>query len=155
MSQSDNTIISQAGKITVREGKKGIEFYAFNHEHKKSLHVGTLSGQVYEKTAPILRQPEPSFCLPMSELAAIEQQGGQFIRFIARGTVGTYAISLQDFKLYGERYFARGYGYQTRVPLTRFAYSPKVVKRNAILDNPPLETAGPIAPREKQMGLWR
>jgi hypothetical protein len=149
MSYSNSTTITQAGKITVIEGKKGIEFYAFNHEHQKRLHVGTLSGAVYEKTAPILRQPEPSFCLPGSELAAIEEAGGRFIRFIARGTVGTYAISLADFKLHGERYFARGYGYQTRVPLTRFEYSPRVVKRN-----PVLETTAPLIRRESQMSLF-
>ncbi len=125
MSQMNNTTISKAGQITIREGKKGIEFWAFNHEHKKSLCVGTLSGSVYEKTAPILQKPEPSFCLPQSELTMIEQAGGQFIRFIARGHVGTYAISLQDFKLHGEQYFNAGYGKQIRVSLTKFSYSPK------------------------------
>jgi len=155
MPQHDDSTFTQAGKITVREGKKGIEFYAFNHQRRKQLHIGTLAGSVYEKTAPILEKPERSFCLPQSELAAIEREGGQFIRFIARGAVGTYAISLEDFKLYGERYFNPGYGPQIRVPLTRFpSHTPKVQKRNSITDNPPLEVPRDIIkPREKQLTL--
>jgi len=153
MSLSQDTTFLRAGKIQIREGKKGREFFAFNHEHKKSLHIGTLSGATYEKTAPILNKPEPSFCLPQSELTAIEQAGGQFIRFIARGSVGTYAISLDDFKRHGEKYFNAGYGYQIRVPLTKFAYSPRVTKRNAMLDNPVIATTEPIGPKVKQLGL--
>ena len=155
MPRSNSNTNTQAGKITVREGRKGIEFYAFNHQRRKQLHIGTLAGSVYEKTAPILEKPEPSFCLPQSELAAIEQEGGQFIRFIARGAVGTFAISLEDFKLHGERYFNPGYGPQIRVPLTRFpSHTPKVQKRNRITDNPPAQVTAPIIkPREKQLSL--
>jgi hypothetical protein len=148
MSQSNSTTITQAGKITVTEGMKGLQLYAFNHERKKQLHIGTLAGVVYEKTAPILNKPEPSFCLPQSELAAIEEAGGQFIRFIARGTVGTYAISVQDFRLHGEKYFNAGYGPQIRVPLAKFAFTSKVSKRNPIIDNPVIETVQPIGPKQ-------
>jgi hypothetical protein len=152
---SEYNTINQAGKIILKQGKKGIEFWAFNHERKKDLCIGTLSGQVYEKTVPILRQPEPSFCLPLSELAAIEQEGGQFLRFIARGEVsGTYVISLDDFKLHGERYFARGYGYQTRVPLTKFQHSLRVSKRNPIIDNPVISASRDIV-RDRQMNLFQ
>jgi hypothetical protein len=133
-----DTTFLKAGQIQVREGKRGLEFFAFNHQHKKPLCIGTLSGLTYEKTAPMLHKPEPSFCLPTSELAAIEQAGGQFIRFIARGSVGTYAISLEDFKRHAEKYFNASYGYQLRVPVVKFSYSPKVAKRNPIVDNPPV-----------------
>lgn len=152
MSQwNDNT---KAGEITTREGKRGIEFLAFNHEHKKLLCIGTLSGMTYEKTAPILQKPEPSFCLPTSELAAIEREGGQFIRFIGRGRPGTFSISLEDFKLHGEKYFNASYGYQVRVPLSKFAYSAKVAKRNAVTDNPALPVVAPLIKRERQMSLF-
>jgi hypothetical protein len=150
----DNTF-SKAGKIEIREGKKGLEFYAFNHEHKKPLHIGTLSGIVYEKTVPILQKPEPSFCLPTSELAAVEQAGGQFIRFIGRGRPGTFSISLEDFKSHGQSYFNAGYGKQVRVALTKFAYSSKVGKRNLIIDCPPVSRNDPFEPvTNKQYSLF-
>src|SRR5215217_8873732 len=113
----------QAGKIQVKEGKKGIEIYAYNHEHGRPLHVGTLIGRTYEKTAPILQKPEPSFCLPQSELGAVIEQGGEFIRFIGRGRPGTYAISVTDFQRHGEPYFNQSYGPQIRVALTQFSYT--------------------------------
>lgn len=149
----DTTTFTKTGEIRLEESKGKVKFFAFNHEHKKSLHVGSLIGVTYEKTAPMLRKPEPSFCLPSSELAAIEQAGGQFIRFIARGSVGTYAISLEDFKRHGERYFNAGYGYQVRVPVVKFAYSAKVAKRNPIVDNPVIETVRDIV-QDRQMSLF-
>jgi hypothetical protein len=139
-----DTTFLRAGEIQVREGKRGLEFFAFNHEHKKPLCIGTLSGLTYEKTAPMLQKPEPSFCLPTSELAAIEKADGQFIRFIARGSVGTYAISVDDFKRHSETYFNAAYGYQLRVPVVKFSFSPKVSKRNKIVDCPPVETVQPL-----------
>jgi hypothetical protein len=152
---SEDTTFHKAGQIQVREGKKGIEFYAFNFQHKKSLHIGTLIGATYEKTAPILQKPEPSFCSPQAELAAIEQAGGQFIRFIGRGRPGTFAISLEDFKLHGEPYLNPGYGPQIRVSLRHFAYSVKVGRRNAIIDNPPVMRNDPLEPVTiKQMSLF-
>jgi hypothetical protein len=147
--------ITKAGQITTEQSGGKVKFFAFNHERGKPLHIGSLVGVVYEKTAPILNKPVPSFCLPQSELAAIEQAGGQFIRFIARGAVGTYAISLDDFKLHGESYFNAGYGLQVRVPLAKFSSVPKTAKRNSITDNPAISQARPvIKPREKQMGLF-
>src|SRR5689334_9656727 len=50
MSKNKDTAIHknmQGGKIAVREGKKGIEFYAFNFQHGKPLHIGTLIGRTY------------------------------------------------------------------------------------------------------------
>lgn len=147
-----DTTFYKAGDIQVREGKKGIEFFAFNHQHGKPLHIGTLSGATYEKTAPILQKPEPSFCLPQSELAALEQAGGQFIRFIGRGRSGTFAISVSDFKLHAEPYYNRAYGYQWRVKLSAFSYCAKVSKRNAQIDSPPLRVEVDII-KEKQLTL--
>jgi hypothetical protein len=151
MSQLQDTL--KAGSIQVQEGKKGLEFFAFNHERGKPLHVGTLSGLTYEKTAPLLRKPEPSFCLPTSELAAIEHYGGQFIRFVARGSIGTYAISLEDYKRHAEKYYNAAYGYQMRCSLKWLSYSPKVSKRNPIVDNPPVATSQPVI-RDRQLSLF-
>jgi hypothetical protein len=148
--------LKTAGKIMIREGRKGLEFYAFNHQHRKQLHIGTLSGAVYEKTAPILEKPEPSFSLPQSELGAAIEQGAGFIRFIGRGRPGTFSISVQDFQKYGQPYFNQSYGPQVRVSLTKFAYSPRVSKRNPIMDSPALEIARDIIkPQTKQMDLFR
>jgi hypothetical protein len=151
MSLSQDTTFLRAGEIQIREGKKGKEFFAFNHEHKKPLHIGTLSGATYEKTAPMLRKPEPSFCLPSSELSAVERAGGLFIRFIARGSVGTYATSLEDFKRHGEKYFNASYGSQVRLALKFFQYSPKVAKRNPIVDNPVIAINEPIGPKQPSL----
>jgi hypothetical protein len=147
-----DTTYSKAGKIEVKQGKKGTEFYAFNHQHGKPLHIGTLCGRTYEKTAPILQKPEPSFCLPQSELGAVIEHGAEFIRFIGRGRPGTFCISVQDFQRHGEPYFNQSYGPQIRVSLTcpKLQHSLKVQKRNSITDNPPVEVAAPIIkPKEK------
>jgi hypothetical protein len=149
-----NNQFIKAGEIEVREGKKGIEFYAFNFQHGKPLHIGTLIGRTYEKTAPVLQKPEPSFSLPQSELGAAIEQGAEFIRFIGRGRPGTFSISVTDFQSHGEPYFNQAYGPQVRVSLTRFSYTPKVQKRNSITDNPPLEVARDIIKPEKQMPLF-
>jgi len=158
MPLSNYSTNAQAGKIQIKEGKKGIEFYAFNFQHGKSLHIGTLIGRIYEKTAPILQKPEPSFSLPQSELGAAIEQGAEFIRFIARGAVGTYAISVTDFKQQARPYFNQSYGPQMRISLTNpnLSHTSKVVKRNPILDSPPLEVARPIIKEKpKQMDLFR
>lgn len=152
MSRSKDNTFQKAGQISVQEGKKGLEFFAFNHQHGEPLHIGTLSGSTYEKTAPILNKPEPSFCLPHSELAAVEQAGGRFIRFIGRGRPGTFAISLADFRRLAVPYHNPAYGEQWRVPLGMFQRTDKVSKRNAMVDSPPIEReADPI--REKQLTL--
>jgi hypothetical protein len=149
----EDTTFYKTGTIQTRQGRKGVEFWAYNHQHEKPLHVGTLSGAVYEKTAPILHKPEPSFCLPLSELAAVEEAAGRFIRFIGRGRPGTFSISVEDFKLHGEKYFNASYGYQIRVALKWFAYTSKVGKRNPIIDNPVIEQSRPIL-RDRQPSLF-
>jgi hypothetical protein len=155
LTNSNNTTNARAGKITVKEGRKGIEFYAFNFQHGKPLHIGTLIGRTYEKTAPILQKPEPSFSLPQSELGAAIEQGAEFIRFIARGAIGTYAISVTDFQLFAQPYYNQAYGPQMRVSLGNFSHTSKVSKRNAHIDNPAIEQAGPLIKQEKQLGLFR
>lgn len=150
---NDTTDFYKAGQIQTREGKKGVEVLAYNFQHGKPLHIGTLIGSVYEKTAPILHKPEPSFALPKSELGAVIEQGAAYIRFIGRGMPGTYSISVDDFQLHGIPYFNRSYGNQIRVSLRRFEYSPKVQKRNNIVDNPPVERTRDII-QERQMPLF-
>jgi hypothetical protein len=151
MSDLQDTTFHKAGQIQVREGKKGTEFYAFNFQHKKPLHIGTLIGSVYEKTAPILHKPEPSFSLPKSELGAAIAQGAAFIRFIARGAFGTYSISVEDYERYGEPYYNAAYGPQIRVPLTKFQRIAKVEKRNPIVDNPVIITKADPEIRQKTL----
>ena len=147
-----NTIV-RAGEIIVKETKRGIEFHAFNWQRQRTLHIGTLKGQTYEKQAVILRQPEPSFALTQSEFGAVMDCGAGFIRIIPQDKSGTYSISVQDFKRYAEAYYNAGYGGQWRVPLGKFSSTPKVAKRNAHTDNPVIEVAAPLL-RDRQMSLF-
>lgn len=132
MSQHNN--ITLAGRIEVKRTKKGVRFYAFNHTRGRRLHIGTLKGATYEKVSVILRQPEPSLALSQTELKAVQEESGKFIRFIVDGK--TYAISTADFARHAERYYNPGYGPQWRVGLRHFDFSNTTAKRNSITDNP-------------------
>lgn len=149
--QNNNTL---AGKIEVEEGKGKLKFYAFNHQRGQRLHIGTLQGMTYEKAAVILRQPEASLCLSQTEYAAIEEAGGQFIRFIV-DRAQTYSISLNDFVRNAEKFYNPSYGGQYRVALRFCVFANAVQKRNAQVDNPVIET-GSFLERvaERQMPLF-
>src|SRR5687768_8080949 len=133
--QNNNTTI-KAGETVIRESKRGIEFHAFNWQRQRMLHIGTLSGQVYEKVAVILRNPEPSFALTQSEFGAVEEMGAGFVRIVTPAKDATFAISVNDFKRFKEPYYNSAYGPQWRVPLGKFSHVAKVAKRNPITDNP-------------------
>jgi hypothetical protein len=153
MSQLNDTTITKAGEIQVKETKRGIEFHAFNWQRQRMLHIGTLKGQTYEKQAEILRQPEPSFCLTQSEFGAVQDCGAGFIRIIPQDKSGTYSISVSDFKRHAEAYYNGAYGPQWRCALIHFASIAKVAKRNAHTDNPVIETPQPLI-RDRQMSLF-
>ncbi len=155
MSQSNSTTIAKAGEIVIKETRRGIEFHAFNEQRKRVLHVGTLIGRTYEKVQPILMKPEPSFSLTQAEYSAVLSSGAEFVRIVLPDKRGSYAIDVQSFGRYGEKYFNVFYGPQLRVPLIRFAFTSRVSKRNKVTDNPVLERPGPIAPREKQLDFTR
>src|SRR5688572_16585714 len=116
MSQSNSNIshqIVKAGEIQTEEGKGGkLKFFAFNHQRGKRLHIGSLIGVVYEKVAPVLRQPEPSFSLTQSEFGAVTETGAGFVRIIPPDKSATYSISLQDFQRFSEPYYNVSYGPQ-------------------------------------------
>lgn len=149
--------------ISYKNLKAG-EVIAQDHGGKVSLHayvhgrglrsIGTISGATYETVKPALLQPETSFCLSQSELAALEEFGAQFIRIIPPSKAGTYAISLADFKVRMQSYFSRGYGSQWRVPLKAFQYIDRVAPRNAIIDSPALERPGLSLPHDRQPRLF-
>jgi hypothetical protein len=158
MSQLQDTTIHKAGEIEVRQTRKGYGFYAFNHTHKKILCIGTIAGATYEKEAQVLQKPELSFCLPVAELNAVKAYDAQYIRIIPSNKSATYAISVTDFERFGEPFYNAFYGKQIRCALRYFQRSAKVVKRNPIIDNPPIETHDPLAhPHEQQPSLfeWR
>jgi hypothetical protein len=142
----------KAGEIVVKESKRGTEFHAFNFQRGRLLHIGTLSGQVYEKVAVILRQPEPSFALTQAEFGKVQEAGARFIRIVTPEKTATYAISLEDFQRFKEAYHNPTYGPQLRCALTHFASSSTVAKRNPIIDNPVSEKAEPVE-RAKQLTL--
>jgi len=154
MSQQDN--ITKAGVITTKEGKGGkLKFYSYNHERGKSLHIGTLIGQTYEKVAVILRQPEPSLTLTSLELQAVQDAGGLYVRFIVDRS-RTFSISVRDFIRHTEKFYNRQYGPQLRVPLKHFEFSPVVAKRNARRDNPVIEQPSITSlPMWEQPSLFR
>lgn len=133
---------TKAGNIEVRQGKRGIEFHTFNHERGGVRHIGTLAGVTYEKQAQILQKPERSFALTDSELKAVEENGGEFIRIVCQGA--TYSISLEDFKNHGEKFFNPSYGQQTRTALRWWVSVVKVSKRNKRTDNPVIATSQPV-----------
>lgn len=149
----NNTTI-KAGEIQVKESKRGVEFHAFNFQRQRMIHIGTLSGQTYEKgNCVILRQPEPSICLPQSEYGAAVEAGALFLRCIPPDKSATYAISLRDFKQHAEAYYNAGYGPQWRVSLVHFSHTSKVGKRNAHIDNPPVQVPRDVI-AERQMSLF-
>jgi hypothetical protein len=134
---ADTNTVLKAGEIQVRETKRGIEFHAWNHERQRMIHIGTLLGQVYEKgNCTILRQPEPSICLPQSEYGAVMETGAVYLRCIPPDKSGTFSISLQDFKRHAEAYYNAGYGPQWRCALQYFQSIAKTGRRNPIIDNP-------------------
>ncbi len=152
MSQSQykpNHESTHAGEIAVRETQRGFQFFAFNEQRKKTLHIGTMIGQTYEKVAPVLQFPEASFALTQAEYVAILETGAQFIRIVTPGKSATYAISVQDFGKFSQPYHNAFYGDQLRTSLDHFAYSGRTAKRNTHTDNPKLPKPGPIAPRER------
>lgn len=159
MSQDNYSTFSpgtKAGKITLKETKRGIEFHSFNLQRQRMIHIGTLSGEVYEKVAVILRQPEPSFALTQAELGAVLDTGAGFIRIITPEKDKTYSISVRDFQLHKEAYRNLGYGDQWRVSLGKFSQIDKVRQRNPIIDSPVLEAPREaIKDRPRQMDLFR
>jgi hypothetical protein len=151
---NNNSTFARAGQIVIKESKRGVEFHAFNFQRQRLIHVGTLNGSVYEKgNCVILRQPEPSFCLPQSEYGAAVEAGALYLRCIPPDKSATYAISLQDFKEFSTPFYNQMYGPQWRVPVSKFSHTSKVSKRNVILDSPALAVARDIV-QERQMSLF-
>lgn len=138
----DNTL--NGGKIQTRQTERGIELHSFNFERQRVLHIGTISGAVYEKgNAAILRNPEPSFNLTQSEYGAAVENGAEFLRVIPADKSATYSISLENFKRFAEPYFNSTYGPQWRCPLSKFSATNRTGKRNPITDNPRTGTPTP------------
>ncbi len=152
MSRQNNTTIT-AGEIELREGKRGIEFHAFNFQRQKMIHIGTVIGRTYEKVAPVLQMPEASFAFTQAEYSAVLEAGAQFIRIILPDKSATYAIDVESFGRYGVPYHNSFYGDQLRCTLDHFSYTSKTAPRNSHTDNPTLPKPGPLAPREKQLTL--
>jgi hypothetical protein len=145
----------KAGEIKARQGKRGLEIWAFSRERGQALHVGTIIDQLYEKIQPVLKKPEPSFSLTQSEFAAVLEAGAAFIRIITSARDATYSISVQDFARFGKKYFNQFYGPQLRVSLDHFSPSNEVSPRSARRDNPPIEQARDIIQeRIEQMSLF-
>lgn len=130
MSKLDNNTI--AGKIEIREGKRGAEVYA----RSRARPIGTIIGAVYEKVTAILYSPEPSISMTQAEYTAVVDSGAVYLRCIPSDKSATYSISLADFKANSEPYQNNQYGSQLRVPLSAFQSSRAVAPRNSLVDNP-------------------
>jgi hypothetical protein len=152
MSQSQDT----TDQIEIKMTRRGAQVYSYNHERKQELHIGTISGAVFEKgNAAILWSPEPSICLMPAELEAAELAGASFLRCIPRGHRQTYSISLADFRANAEPYHNAHYGEQLRCPLTAFQSIGTAKKRNAKTDNPKRSQPGEIIRQLSMFGSGR
>ncbi len=140
----NNSTPKSTGDITIKETKRGIEFHAFNHERRRSLHIGTIKQRVYEKVAAVLEKPVPSFSLPVSEYKAIVKHAAEFIRIVPLNRDATYSISVQDFMRWGIPYDNQFYGRQMRVPLTKFNKVSTTAPRNAAVDAPVTPSTAPL-----------
>jgi len=131
-----NVSISEWGDVYTKEAKRGLEFYAFNRERGRSLHIGTLKGTTYEKgRVSILLKPERSIALKPEEYQAATEAGG--VVFRVQTTDGeTYVIMFDDFNRLKDEYYNPTYGKQWRVALHYFQRSATTAKRNPILDTP-------------------
>jgi len=141
MSQPNNSTFAgniKTGVILIKETARGLEFHAINYERGQLLHIGTISGIVYETVKPILEKPERSFCVSRSEYEKLTGLATGIIRVITPAKDRTYAITVKDFDQHKKSYYHKMYGYQWRCALKWFSDSPEVVQRNAILDNPPI-----------------
>lgn len=145
---------SNMGEIQIIETSRGFEFWSYNHDRNKNLHIGTLKGATLEKgNVRILYKPEPSITLSQAEYAAARDLGAQYLRVVTRDR-RTYSISLEDFDRYKEGYHNPWYGPQWRVPLSRFARSARKRTRNAIVDNPRVgRGSGYERPKARQIGF--
>jgi len=146
--------MNDSTEIQVKQTGRGAEIHSYNYEHSEKKHIGTINGVVYEKgNIGILRMVgnryEPSICMMLAELEAVESAGAQFLRCIKGKT--TYSVSLADFRMFGEPYHNSFYGNQLRVPVIRFATIEATKKRNKRTDNPVKQIAKMILPRQIDM----
>ena len=143
-------------KIQVKQSKRGTELHSYNHERRRYLHVGTISGDVYEKgNVSILEKPELSICLLPDELDQAEHNGALFLRCLVRGDEpATFSISLADFRKYAKPYSNTWYGSQLRCVTSKFAFSGAIVKRTPRSDNPVKTNGGIVLPFERQLNLF-
>jgi hypothetical protein len=150
-----NNIVHQ---IEIRAKGEDREVLAFNQERGKWLHVGTISGQTYEKgNASILHRPVPSFTLTKTEYTEVTQAGAEYLRLIPHDKSATYCLSLARFYQVAEPYSNAWYGDQLRVPLSKFERAATTRKRNKRTDNPARVTEQPDIiqqRRERQLGLF-
>lgn len=136
----NNTILgvhnTEWGDVYTKETKRGLEFFAYNRERGRSIHIGTLKGTTYEKgRVSILLKPERSIALKPEEYQAAVDAGG--VVFRAQTTDGeTYTIMFEDFHRLKIEYFNPTYGKQWRVALSYFQRSATTTKRNPVLDTP-------------------
>jgi hypothetical protein len=138
MSQSNNSTNLKAGQISVEAKRGRVKFFAYNLQRGKPVHVGTKSGNVYEKVQPIFRQRQ-SFNLTRTEYAAILEAGASFINIVLPDKTAMYSIGVERFARYAQPYDHPDYGGQLACPLKYFSPSSEVSPRNARRDNPPVE----------------
>jgi hypothetical protein len=143
-----NTIV-KAGVIQVKEVRGKWKLYAHNFQRGGRRHIGTKSGCVYEKEAQLYRKYD-TYNLTQSEYGVIRDLETGFIRIVDGGT---YSISVADFDKHKIPVYDPHYGAQWGCERQYFQFTPVIQKRNAVLDNPPLEVSAPLI-REKQLGLF-
>lgn len=124
----------QAGQILLKDFGGVIQVHAFNFERQMTVHIGTIRqtsrGVIYEKAAPVLMKPEPSFCFTTAEFSAVLSSGVEFIHVVPPGKLGTYSIDVERFSKLGTPYFNGIYGDQKKVPLSAFSYVGKTFKKS-------------------------
>ena len=158
--QQDNTKIRSSqidlkpGEVKIVELAERTLFYAYNFEKDDVIQFGSTIGTVFEKPAPMLQYPEPSFCILPTELEAIKYSGAKYIRILSQGK--TFCISVRDFEAHAVDYDHKNYGHQHRVPIKFFQVIFRVGKRNNSIDHPPEEITDPMQPITiKHEPLWK
>jgi len=137
-----NTSITKSGDVYKERSKRGITYFAFNHEQGRvpKRGIGTLTaGGVYEKKAAIYRNKN-GLSLSQSEYGAILADGARVIRWDVPG-VGKFAIDVDRFERFKEPLYDPRYGPQWLINLS-YCSKGKNGTRNPIIDNPPLMPAG-------------
>jgi len=151
---SHTNYIPKAGEIYKEHTRKGIVYFAYNHQQGRvpKWGIGTLTpGGVYEKKANIFKNKN-GLSLTQCEYGELLNDGARVIRFDVAGK-GKYSIDVDRFERFKEQHFDPAYGPQWMINVN-YCDPGKPGKRNASIDNPPIETPGYQRPQAQQLPMF-